>query len=618
MSSTLAVSSRDELGGHVSGGEWRRLLAVVLPVVAGLLLVSTLLDVGLGAGRLVVVDGVPQALSGDLPAGLKAVASVAFWVVGLVGGAWAVTRAAGPREALWEGVKSLPSYGVGLIAVGGGAFLAVWAAAGIGRGDAGVVLVLGVLLTVALAAARLLLNGINRSVGAHRPAEVSRISEWTGAGPMPAWGEAALFLVGGAGVPVLAAYGWARAGLPGSEVVLLAVALVLQVRLATRKHARAAGSGRTRVWPGAAALAAAVVVAAGVVLTNPYGAPVVRTHGAGPAGPMAVAWPAGQHPVIVTNGGVRFCDDDLCRDFTDVNGGPATVEGYGAATVGADGTVVKTAVRGGPATGGPFVHLGRCVRAGCSQAWLPVRASAAEKLDLEVARVEAAGAAAPDGALWFFVAVPVAGGEHGQYRFSLIRCADPACAAPQRHQVGTVARTPQDGYPDGSRARLTIGADGRPEASFWLGYSILRYGCEPVTCANPKQSAPDAGPPGAAWAVAGDRTVVLFGGELRDGETTASVAGSSSAGHAAIAVAGSSVYVAAAQPGDGPAGFRFSVGESVPHWRQTVWRCRDRHCDSVPMDAYDNGERSQLLAVSEDGRVLVVRYDRIALLETPF
>jgi hypothetical protein len=37
------------------------------------------------------------------------------------------------------------------------------------------------------------------------------------------------------------------------------------------------------------------------------------------------------------SGGVWFCDDDLCDRFTDVSGGPLTIDGFGTASVGVDG-----------------------------------------------------------------------------------------------------------------------------------------------------------------------------------------------------------------------------------------------------------------------------------------
>jgi hypothetical protein len=610
MSSPEPVATPEGLLGKVASGyglAWsarRPLAAVLLPVVAAMLLGTALLDVVLGEGRLVIVDGVTLPGEAGILAWAKAAVAVSCWLIALIAGAWAISRGTGPVEALRHGTKHLPAFGIGLIAAGGCLFLALWAVAGLTTGRPALVLTVAVLVAAALTAARVLLAGIAWAV--------------EGSGRKPAWAEAGSFLLGGVAVPLLIAYG--RDGIGGFpyagvlvDTVLVTVVLAAQVGLVARPYVRDPAARRSaRLWPATAMVTAAVLVSVGVVVANPYAAPSVRTQDDGPSSPVAVAWPAGQHPVIATISGVWFCDDDLCEDFTDVHGGPPAMDGYGAATIGADGTVVRTAVTGGPEKGGPFVHYARCVREGCQEAWLPVRATAAEKLDPE-AGVEVAGAVAPDGALWFFVAAPIAGGELGRYRFSLIRCTDVVCKSPQRHQLGTTARTPQDGHRNGDRARLSIGADGRPAASFWIGWSIRQYSCEPVTCAGPRESDRDAAPPNAIW----DGAVAFRPGQLFDGRGAASIAGDAAAQSGALFVAGPQVYVAAALPSGPDSGFHLSVGEPTQYWRQTVWRCVRLDCVRSPMDVYEGEARRELLAVAEDGRVLVVRDDHIALLETP-
>jgi hypothetical protein len=85
-----------------------------------------------------------------------------------------------------------------------------------------------------------------------------------------------------------------------------------------------------------------------------------------------------------------------------------------------------------------------------------------------------------------------------------------------------------------------------------------------------------------------------------------------------VAVAGPYVYLAGALPSEPESGFHLAIGEPERYWRQTVWRCRGFDCASLPMDLYRGEGRREVLAVAGDGRVLVVRDDRIALLETPF
>ena len=52
---------------------------------------------------------------------------------------------------------------------------------------------------------------------------------------------------------------------------------------------------------------------------NPYRAPSVLTGAGGSA--VAAVWPAGQHPIIATMSGVRFCETDLCDRSVDHHGG---------------------------------------------------------------------------------------------------------------------------------------------------------------------------------------------------------------------------------------------------------------------------------------------------------
>jgi hypothetical protein len=76
--------------------------------------------------------------------------------------------------------------------------------------------------------------------------------------------------------------------------------------------------------------------------------------------------------------------------------------------------------------------------------------------------------------------------------------------------------------------------------------------------------------------------------------------------------------VAAARVTTSGAGLRLTVGEPERRWRQTLWRCRRFECASLPLDTYAGDGRREMLAVAGDGRVLVVRADRVVLLQTPF
>ncbi|BCJ45909.1 hypothetical protein GCM10010168_56710 [Actinoplanes ianthinogenes] len=363
------------------------------------------------------------------------------------------------------------------------------------------------------------------------------------------------------------------------DAVLLALVLAVQAAALLSPEAK-----RTRVWPAAVATLAGLALTFGIVVWNPYRAPVIHT-GPGIEGAVAVAWPAGQHPVIVTIGGVRYCEDDRCATFRGVTGSPAAVQGYSTVSIGADGTVVKAALSGGTDTGGPFVQYARCDREGCRTAYFPVRASADDELDL-YGRIEVAGAAAPDGSLWFLLAVPQPGGRH---RFTMVHCAI-ACVHPDRYPIGAADQPADDGYRDGMRAQLRIGADGRPHAGFWVGRSILELTCDPDTCAHPRQDKRPGGDPEAVWALTGRGTVVHSGGKLSDGRQTWQL---SESGSGSVAVDEQATYAAA--------------GEEV-------WRCADVDCDAVSLGTPARG----LIAVGGDGRLLVIRDDRVLLVDKPY
>jgi hypothetical protein len=370
-----------------------------------------------------------------------------------------------------------------------------------------------------------------------------------------------------------------------------------------------------------------------VAIANPYGAPVVRTHRSSTGGAEAIAWPAGQHPVIVTWADVRFCDTDLCDRYTSQSGGPAVWDGYGTAGIGPDGTVVKASISSGGQNGGPFAHYARCTRDGCPEAWLPVRADAREEYDAEGGHVELAVNAAPDGSLWFFVAMPIpaagkkAGTEsdtepNGRYRLKLIRCPDPTCKTPEYHDAGTIDRTPGDGYQDGRRARLSLSPDGRPLASLWIGWSVEQVTCDPATCGNLRRVHAEAGPPSAVWAtpaVAGRPVASLEGGLLRSGggETFQFSQTSGTAG--AVVTDGDLVYLTGAVPAERPPGnltFRITLGTPPEYRRQTLWRCAGGDCHGTPLDVYEGPAQRQMLVPGPDGRVLIVRADRTLLVES--
>ncbi|WP_436521106.1 hypothetical protein [Actinoplanes sp. HUAS TT8] len=394
------------------------------------------------------------------------------------------------------------------------------------------------------------------------------------------------------------------------DALLLAGVLAVQAGVVASRPGEVPAEQPGRLWP-SVATGIALVLTVGVAVQNPYEAPVIRTGRGTGSEPVAAAWPDGQHPVIVTTGGIRFCDDDLCRSFHGVTGLPVAMDGYGSVAIGSDGTVVKSVTTGGLDTGGPFVQFARCGRDGCRTAYFPIRTSADDRPDL-TANPEVAGAPAPDGALWFFLATPVTGGENGRYRLELIRCAEVTCASPDRHPLGEIDRTPADGYPDLRRARLTVGSDGRPSATFWIGHEVARYTCDPVGCANPRLLEEPV--VGTAWATSGRRTISLMGNEIWDGTRRWQLDGAGNDDSGTVLVRDDAVYVAGALSTGPEPGIRVTIGTPPGFQREVVWRCTSSDdCDRVALDVYPGAGRRELLAVSRDGRVLVIRDDHTVL-----
>ncbi|BFU43278.1 hypothetical protein [Krasilnikovia sp. MM14-A1004] len=627
-----------------------RLLAAVLPALALSLIGSLALDLSMGRDQMVVVDG--GLLVGgpaDLRVWLKLALTGVAWLLALTAGTVALVgalreRPVDPFRALMVACRTFPVLALGMCAVGGAIVLPIRVVAGVAgavEAPLGIIVVVAALALVALTAARMLLGVATRVFGG---------SAWELTRGR-VLGTAGAFLLGGVVCPALASSVVDRletlttrpavtdvfdavllTGVVAVQAGILAHVYVRQVgaRCATdlgavdARLAPLAGRRVGWVWFGLGAMALPVLVSTGVAAANPYGAPALRSTRP-PGGAVAAEWPAGQHPVIVTNTVVRFCDTDLCDRYVDQVAVPSAVEGMSSTGVGADGTVVTATTSGGMDNGGPFIEYGRCTRTGCTRAWLPVRASAREPFGWP----EFAASSAPDGAIWFALAMPSPEDRPGRptYTISLIRCAQVPCDKPERHVVGTVERTPGDGFPNDQRGRLSIGADGRPVAAFWTGRSVHVVTCEPVTCANPRATDTDAAPPDARWSMPtapGQNVVSLRGGELFVGGSGISLAGDVAKESGAVTVAGADVYATAAVATgtvtDQQPGARITIGRARGSWQQILWRCRGQQClqfDRVPLDLPADPAGHEVLAVGGDGRVLIVREDRVLLVTPP-
>ncbi|BBH69649.1 hypothetical protein ACTI_63340 [Actinoplanes sp. OR16] len=631
----------------------RQLAAVLLPVLGVAMLVMTVLDLALGGEGSVIVNGVTVLDADD--GWWRLVLAPAFWLVGLSASALVAAgvergRNVRPLRALVAAVRNFPVFASGLVAIAGITGLALWLVASIGSGWFGVALVVAVLLTAGVVAARMLVGLLAHQLGGF---------DWAITRGRVA-GTAGAFLLGGVVMPLVA-----QALLPGELVSpapglpaldwfvrvagALAVAVVVGLQAGILAHVyleqpdadRGAPGGtppsgaqpgggqqvdlglvdarldemagpatRLLPWAGALLVVATLVVPA---VANPLDLPVVRSHGDSTSSAAAVAWPAGKHPTIATMTGARFCDDDLCDRYESVNGGPAVYDGQGAAGISADGeTVVKAQVSGGSDNGGPYINYARCTRAGCPEAWVPLRRSAKEKVDWP----EIGAAVGPDEALWFVLAFPA----EKTYRIVFVRCGEVGCARPQRYEAGTVERFSWDEeFTTVARVRLTVGADGRPLATVRSGNAALSVTCDPLTCANVRKGSSFLGHPVSAWeppTTVGGPAVSMEPGLLRAGDLLLTLPGDAVAGGSG-AVAGT--YATAAEQAARP-GFHVTVGEPAPetgYWRQVLWRCDASRCARTPLDRLTiTASGHEAMAVGADGRVLIVRQDAI-LLVTP-
>ncbi len=183
----------------------RRLLAVLLPLLAVALLGLLTLDLLLGRDQLVILDG--ALVVGD-PGELgwaPAAVIVGCWVVGLTAGTATIAaaergRPLGTLAALVVGITRIPVLAIaaalafGAFTVAGGAFLLLGVAAGDGGATPGLFLILAVGAVLAVAGARLLIGLIASGGSAWTPTR-GRVAATAGA-----------VLLGGAGVPLVGAF----------------------------------------------------------------------------------------------------------------------------------------------------------------------------------------------------------------------------------------------------------------------------------------------------------------------------------------------------------------------------------------------------------------------------
>jgi hypothetical protein len=646
----------------------RALLAVLLPVLTVALLGMLALDLLLGRDQTVIINGFPVVHADDA-ALANAVLVVTCWLTGLSAAALTVVGAARglslrPRTAILAALRRLPVFAGGSIVFGGGTALVLTLAAGLGA-----VAAVAALALAAGVASRLLVGLVARHFGGSGwaltrgrvvstagavllgglvvPAVASMIVDRP---PLP---DLAMHVIGAMLVTVVVG---AQAGIIARICLVTADLSAVDARLAeslsssspvpatssavpsslpaepssssspaassslpaepSSSSSPAAsstsaavssgwGAGLPRIRVTAAVALVALMAPVAVAAVDPFSAPTVQAHGNAPGGAVAMVWPDGKHPVIATMSGARFCDDDPCENYVDHTGGPGVMDDWGTAAIGADGTtVVKAMLTGGQDNGGPFVEFAACTRQGCQQAWVPARGSAREPFEWP----ELAAAVAPDQAVWFALAMPRA----KVFEVTLIRCPDAKCASPRRHRMRDVERLDDDGLTGPRRVRLSVGADGRPELALRTGSMINVVTCDSITCAGTRTRSVFAGD--GVWVAP---ALTFEPGRIRIEDRMLPLAGAEIASRSgAVASAGSVVYATAAEAAPRP-GLHIRIGEADAdqsgYWRQLLWRCAGESCARRELDGMTETTGRELLAVSGDGRVLIVRDDRILL-----
>lgn len=249
-----------------------------------------------------------------------------------------------------------------------------------------------------------------------------------------------------------------------------------------------APAGRSRWgWLAAALvlLPLPTAVAEATVAVNPYGVPrwtLAESNLDG--GVRTAAWPAGQHPIVVTDAHVVDCLDDGCG--RQARWGSSVVP-VSVVTVSADGTVVIAGVSR-PEGGRDVVRLDRCTRAGdCTRAEVDWPSDPAGGQPL------VAAAATGSGALLVAAARRGAG---PQTELTLTSCAEWTCVHPRVTVLGTVAEP----APAGAEGRTPYGRgplDVRPRPD---GTAEVIYRGHHGRAATPVVCAPRCAPVPAAAA----------------------------------------------------------------------------------------------------------------------
>lgn len=467
------------LGYEKAWRHWPQMLAVLTPILLPVMLIRLMLRLSAAGEDAVIVNAVVLLLPQEgLVAWVELVLTVAGWVWAVGAGIVVVAGvlrgiAVRPGVAVLAGLFRTPELGLALFLMAAGWF-AVTAVSGLLGSVIAVVLVLVVagliLARLLLAVPNIMLRGEMYGTWKHSQGRLVTIIGMTVLGVFAIpfgllWLTdqisqiAASGAVPGAWTPMVLTVLAQTLGAVGIMAVVAGQAGTLAMAYLVRRDATDTGpvadldavderlggmagdtvpTGR-RGWAYAASLMLPALLMAGVAVANPYSTASIQSRPAGlPGSVLAIGWPEGGHPVIVTGYGAHFCHDEQCRDFTTMKTRVPVMMGHGMVAVGADGSVLEAVTSGGADSGGPFVRLGRCTAQGCERSWVPTRASS----DEEASWPEVGVGAAPDGTVFIAMAVPLSptasASTQSQVELKLLRCNDVKCAKPQRHSFGVV------------------------------------------------------------------------------------------------------------------------------------------------------------------------------------
>lgn len=394
-------------------------------------------------------------------------------------------------------------------------------------------------------------------------------------------------------------------------------------------------TGRRPAFPRAARATVGAVLllpaigAAAVSAVDPYHVPSVREHNLRLAGlVLAVAWPAGRHPVIVTDFDAYDCPDDECRDPVPRGMRADFAMQSGAVTIGGDGSVVAGIIVR-PA-GQDLVKLERCPASGACRAIGPVPLPSGG----EQPQPHLALGVAPDGTLLLATVGDLSGATDAapSAQLALTGCLDTNCTQTQHTVLGTVPASSNTtvagtdalsavlgghGLPTASPSlRLDTDPTGRPVITFRAAAHVWRATCQPGTCAQPRLVDDQAIPGDRFTPVGGvdDPVLTLTDNGLVRCQLTACAPPTlfppGLPGENDLVATAGGVYVVLGAPGPPPPGLHLTIGPKPEPRRYTLWHCTDPTCPdprSITLPVTQSPALQTWLAAQPDGRVLLLQ-----------